>query len=90
MRITPQMGVFQQPAKVQTFLSRFPRRILYKLVAINIGCLGLIFPAFLTLEILNFTALFILLFLGDIGLPFPENTTLILGGFLIVQDVTKL
>jgi hypothetical protein len=71
MRITPQMGIFQQPAKVQTFLSWFPRRILYKLVTINIGCLNLIFSAFLTLEILNFTALFILLFLGDIGLPFP-------------------
>ena len=84
------MGVFQQPAKVQTFLSRFPRRIPDELVAINIGCLNLIFSACLTLEILNFTALFILLFLGDIGLPFPEDATLILGGFLIVQDVTKL
>ena len=31
-----------------------------------------------------------LLFLGDIGLPFPEDTTLILSGFLISQGITKL
>jgi membrane protein DedA with SNARE-associated domain len=34
--------------------------------------------------------IFALLFLGDIGLPFPEDTTLILSGFLISQGVTKL
>jgi len=72
------------------FLPWFPWRIPDDLVAIDIWYLSLIFPAFLTLEILNFTALFILLFLGDIGLPFPEDTTLILGGFLIAQGVTKL
>jgi membrane protein DedA with SNARE-associated domain len=33
--------------------------------------------------------LFILLILGGIGLPFPEDTTLILGGFLIAHDVIK-
>jgi membrane protein DedA with SNARE-associated domain len=33
--------------------------------------------------------IFILLVLGDIGLPFPEDTTLLLSGFLIAQDVIK-
>ena len=33
--------------------------------------------------------IFILLVLGDIGLPFPEDTTLLLSGFLISQDVIK-
>jgi membrane protein DedA with SNARE-associated domain len=37
-----------------------------------------------------YIALFALLFLGEIGLPFPEDTTLILSGFLISQGVTKL
>jgi membrane protein DedA with SNARE-associated domain len=36
-----------------------------------------------------YLGIFILLFLGDIGLPFPEDTILILSGFLIAQDVTK-
>ena len=31
----------------------------------------------------------LLLFLGEIGLPFPEDATLILSGFLIAQGVTK-
>lgn len=34
-------------------------------------------------------ALFALLVLGGIGLPFPEDTTLILCGFLIFNDVIK-
>jgi membrane protein DedA with SNARE-associated domain len=33
--------------------------------------------------------IFILLVLGEIGLPFPEDATLILSGFLIAQKVTK-
>jgi membrane protein DedA with SNARE-associated domain len=33
--------------------------------------------------------IFILLILGEIGLPFPEDGTLILSGFLIAQKVTK-
>ena len=37
-----------------------------------------------------YLVIFALLFLGDIGLPFPEDTTLILSGFLISQGVTKL
>ncbi len=36
-----------------------------------------------------YLGIFILLALGDLGLPFPEDTTLILSGFLIAQDVTK-
>jgi membrane protein DedA with SNARE-associated domain len=36
-----------------------------------------------------YLGIFILLFLGDIGLPFPEDTILILSGFLIAQGVTK-
>jgi membrane protein DedA with SNARE-associated domain len=37
-----------------------------------------------------YLGIFTLLILGGIGFPFPEDATLILGGFLIVQDVTKL
>jgi len=33
--------------------------------------------------------IFVLLVLGDIGLPFPEDTTLLLSGFLIAQDVIR-
>ena len=35
-------------------------------------------------------ALFVLLILGGIGLPFPEDTTLILAGFFISHHVIKL
>jgi membrane protein DedA with SNARE-associated domain len=34
--------------------------------------------------------LLLLLFLGEIGLPFPEDATLLLSGFLIAHGVTKL
>ena len=34
--------------------------------------------------------LFVLLILGGIGLPFPEDTTLILAGFLISHHVIKM
>jgi membrane protein DedA with SNARE-associated domain len=37
-----------------------------------------------------YVGIFILLILGEIGLPFPEDATLILSGFLIAQKVTKL
>jgi membrane protein DedA with SNARE-associated domain len=33
--------------------------------------------------------IFLLLILGGMGLPFPEDTTLILSGFLIAHDVMK-
>jgi membrane protein DedA with SNARE-associated domain len=36
-----------------------------------------------------YVGIFILLILGEIGLPFPEDATLILSGFLIAQKVTK-
>jgi membrane protein DedA with SNARE-associated domain len=36
-----------------------------------------------------YLGLFILLVLGGIGFPFPEDTTLILCGFLIFNDVVK-
>jgi len=36
-----------------------------------------------------YIGIFILLVLGEIGLPFPEDATLILSGFLIAQKVTK-
>jgi len=36
-----------------------------------------------------YIGIFILLILGEIGLPFPEDATLILSGFLIAQKVTK-
>jgi membrane protein DedA with SNARE-associated domain len=37
-----------------------------------------------------YAGIFVLLLLGDIGLPFPEDTTLILAGFLIAQGVTRV
>src|SRR3990172_2823367 len=36
-----------------------------------------------------YIGLFLLLVLGGVGLPFPEDTTLILCGFLISQGVVK-
>ncbi|HUL21703.1 MAG TPA: DedA family protein [Thermodesulfobacteriota bacterium] len=36
-----------------------------------------------------YVGIFLLLILGEIGLPFPEDATLILSGFLIAQKVTK-
>ena len=36
-----------------------------------------------------YLGIFVLLFLGDIGLPFPEDTILILSGFFIAQGITQ-
>lgn len=36
-----------------------------------------------------YLGIFLLLILGGIGLPFPEDATLILTGFLVAQDVIK-
>ena len=36
-----------------------------------------------------YTGIFLLLVLGGIGFPFPEDTTLILTGFLIAQSIIK-
>jgi membrane protein DedA with SNARE-associated domain len=36
-----------------------------------------------------YAGIFALLVLGDLGFPFPEDTTLLLSGFLIAQDVIK-
>lgn len=41
------------------------------------------------IEHFPYVGIFILLILGEIGLPFPEDATLILSGFLIAQKVTK-
>ena len=41
------------------------------------------------IEQFPYIGIFILLILGEIGLPFPEDGTLILSGFLIAQKVTK-
>jgi len=41
------------------------------------------------IEHFPYLGLFILLILGGIGFPFPEDTTLILGGFLISTHVIK-
>ncbi len=41
------------------------------------------------IEHFPYVGLFALLILGGIGLPFPEDTTLILCGFLISQDIVK-
>ena len=47
------------------------------------------FEAATLVEHFPYIGIFILLILGDIGLPFPEDATLILSGFLIAQKVTK-
>ena len=36
-----------------------------------------------------YLGLFVLIILGGIGMPFPEDTTLILGGFLISEEVVR-
>ena len=36
-----------------------------------------------------YVGIFILLILGEIGLPFPEDATLIVSGFLIAHKITK-
>ena len=41
------------------------------------------------IEHFPYVGIFILLILGEIGLPFPEDATLMLSGFLIAQKVTK-
>lgn len=41
------------------------------------------------IEQFPYLGLFILLILGGVGLPFPEDTTLILCGFLISSEVVK-
>jgi membrane protein DedA with SNARE-associated domain len=48
------------------------------------------FEATAFIEHFPYIGIFLLLVLGDIGLPFPEDATLILSGFLIAQKVTKL
>jgi membrane protein DedA with SNARE-associated domain len=47
------------------------------------------FEATTLVEHFPYIGIFILLILGEIGLPFPEDATLILSGFLISQKVTK-
>ena len=37
-----------------------------------------------------YLGIFVLLVLGDIGFPFPEDATLLLSGFLIANDIIKL
>ena len=41
------------------------------------------------LEHSPYFGIFLLLILGGVGLPFPEDATLILTGFLVAQDVIK-
>jgi membrane protein DedA with SNARE-associated domain len=47
------------------------------------------FEAATLVEHFPYIGIFILLILGEIGLPFPEDATLILSGFLIARKVTK-
>jgi membrane protein DedA with SNARE-associated domain len=41
------------------------------------------------IEHFSYLGIFILLALGGVGLPFPEDTTLLLGGFLIAHGIIK-
>jgi len=47
------------------------------------------FEANTLLEHSPYIGIFILLILGGVGLPFPEDATLILTGFLVAQNVIK-
>jgi len=47
------------------------------------------FEATTLVEHSPYAGIFFLLILGEIGLPFPEDATLLLSGFLIAQKVTK-
>jgi membrane protein DedA with SNARE-associated domain len=49
----------------------------------------MMFEATAFIEHFPYIGIFLLLVLGDIGLPFPEDATLILSGFLIAQKVTN-
>ena len=44
------------------------------------------FEAATLVEHFPYIGIFILLILGEIGLPFPEDATLILSGFLIAHE----
>jgi len=41
------------------------------------------------IENFPYLGIFVLLFLGDVGLPFPEDATLLLSGFLIANGMIK-
>jgi membrane protein DedA with SNARE-associated domain len=41
------------------------------------------------IESFPYTGIILLLFLGELGLPFPEDTTLLLSGFLISQEIVR-
>jgi membrane protein DedA with SNARE-associated domain len=47
------------------------------------------FDATLLVDHFPYIGIFALLVLGDIGFPFPEDTTLLLSGFLIAQEVIR-
>lgn len=47
------------------------------------------FEANTLVEHFPYVGIFLLLILGGVGLPFPEDATLILTGFLVAQDVIK-
>jgi membrane protein DedA with SNARE-associated domain len=49
----------------------------------------MMFDATLLVDHFPYIGIFVLLVLGDIGFPFPEDTTLLLSGFLISQEVIK-
>jgi membrane protein DedA with SNARE-associated domain len=54
--------------------------------------LGIIFMMFETTTLIDhfpYVGIFALLILGGIGLPFPEDATLILSGFLVAHEVVK-
>jgi len=47
------------------------------------------FEATTLVEHFPYIGIFILLILGGVGLPFPEDATLLLSGFLVAQNVIK-
>ena len=47
------------------------------------------FEATTLVEHFPYIGVFILLILGGVGLPFPEDATLLLSGFLVSQNVIK-
>jgi len=55
----------------------------------GLGTIDVMFDTNTLVEHFPYFGIFLLLILGGIGLPFPEDATLILTGFLVAQNVIK-
>ena len=55
----------------------------------RLSIIDMMLEASTLVEHFSYVGIFLLLILGGIGLPFPEDATLILTGFLVAQEVVK-